>query len=224
MNDADTLLTALVGQLLELSPRPEPNVRVLARSEVVAQLVAEILADAGAAPLALTLPDDIDDALGLLENVLPGADLVVVAAEPTAAVREALEVLADLTHATGLVEPGGDTAWGMVGRVPLVVLPGDPFEAAIAAHIIAVPAVRARAGQGRVFRPARAVSVDAEVSGLPRTRRFIPGRVSVADPDVVSPLPFVSDLSAADVLLVVPDAATARPGDLLAALPLRGGW
>lgn len=224
MNDVDTLLTKLVAQMLALPARPDPNVRVLAANEDVAQLVAAILAEAGAAPLTLTLPDDIDDSLGLIENLLPGADLVVVAAGPSAPIREALDVLADLDRASGLVDPGGDTAWGMVGRVPLLVLPGDEFEASVAAHVIGVPAVRARAGEGRVFRTPRAVTIDAELHGLPRTRRFVPGRVSTADPDVVSPLPNTQSLAAADVLLVVPDAASAHAGDHLAALPLRGEW
>jgi molybdopterin biosynthesis enzyme len=112
----------------------------------------------------------------------------------------------------------------MVGRVPLLVLPGDEFEASVAAHVVGVPAVRARAGERQVFRPARAVTIDAELAGLPRTRRFVPGRVSTADPSLVSPLPSVRTLAAADVLLVVPDAANAQAGDRLAALPLRGGW
>lgn len=224
MNDVDTLLTRLVAQMVALPPRPEPNVRVLAGVEAVAQSVATILAEAGAAPLALTLPADIDDALGLIENLLPGADLVVIAAGPSAPIRDALDVLADLDRASGLVEPGGDTAWGMVGRVPLLVLPGDEFEASVAAHIIGVPAVRARAGQGRIFPTPRAVTIDSELDGLPRTRRFVPGRVSTADPDVVSPLPNTRSLAAADVLLVVPDAASAHAGDYVAALPLRGEW
>jgi molybdopterin biosynthesis enzyme len=224
VNDVDALLTKLVAQLVALPPRPDPNVRVLAASEPVAQAVATILADAGAAPLALTLPDDIDDALGLIENLLPGADLVVIAAGPSAPIRAALDVLADLDRAAGLVEPGADTAWGMVGRVPLLVLPGDEYEASVAAHVIGVPAVRARAGAGVIFRVPRAVTIDAELHGLPRTRRFVPGRVSTADPDVVSPLPNTRSLAAADVLLVVPDSASVQPGDLVAALPLRGEW
>jgi molybdopterin molybdotransferase len=199
-------------------------VRVLARNETVAQLIAEILAAAGAEPLALTLPEDIDDALGFIENILPGADLIVIAAAASAPIRAALDVLAELEHASGLVEPGGDTSWGMIGRVPLLVLPGDEFEAGVAAHIIGVPAVRARAGDAQVFRPARAVTIDAAVTGLARTRRFVPGRVSTTDPGVVSPLPTVRSLAAADVLLVVPAATTAEAGDQLAAVPLSGAW
>jgi molybdopterin biosynthesis enzyme len=156
--------------------------------------------------------------------VLPGADLLVIVADVSAPIRDALDVMAELVRATGLFEPGGDTAWGLLSGVPVVVLPTQPYEALIATHIVAVPAVRARAGAVPMFRTPRAVTVSGAVVGAPRVRRFVPGRSSLVDPSVVAPMNEVRSLEAADVLLVIPDSADVRTGDTVAAVPLRGDW
>jgi len=224
VTDLDSLLLAMVAEFETRATGSEANVRVLARDDLVAQTVAGIVESAGAATLALTLPEDIDEALGLIENLLPGADLVVIAADPTAPIREALEVIATLHATTGAMQPGGDTAWGLVGHAALVLLPGDEFEAAVAAHVVAVPATRALSGVSPHFASVRPVTVDAAVETRGKARTFVPGRVSVADSAAVSPLPFVRSLAAADVLLIVPEGAAVVAGDRLAALSLHGAW
>jgi hypothetical protein len=106
----------------------------------------------------------------------------------------------------------------------LLVLPAERFDAVIAAHVMAVPAVRARRGIHPAFAVPRVVTVSGPVSGAPRIRRFVPGRSSVADPTIVAPMTEARNLDAADVLLVIPDSADVRDGDTVAALSLRGGW
>lgn len=224
MVDADFLLTNLVARVRALPSRPIPDVRILAYDERLAIIVEEVLTNAGGTCLTLTLPDDLDDALSLIENVLPGADVLVIVAPERAPVRQALDVIAELVPATGLFEPGGDAAWGLLSGVPLVIVPSDRYEAVVAAHVVAVPALRARAGEAEPFATPRPVRVSSSVPGVARARRFVPGRSSLVDQTLVAPMPEARSLDAADVLLVIPDSADVREGDTVAALPLRGHW
>jgi len=113
--------------------------------------LAAAIAEAGGEPVPLGIArDDRDDLREKLSGGLAD-DVLVTSAGVSAGDRDLVrDVLAELGVESvfwkALVKPGGPTAFGVAGRVPVFSLPGNPVSSLITFEVFVRPALRKMAG------------------------------------------------------------------------------
>ncbi len=76
------------------------------------------------------------------------------------------------------MRPGKPVAFGHIGKVPLLGLPGNPVSAAVTLELFGRPVIRKMLGHTRLFRPQVDVVVEDGVSDRAMRRHYVRARVT----------------------------------------------
>lgn len=190
-------LCAGVG-LMTVPVRPWPRVALLTVGDELAQpgqqaqadqifdtnstMLAALAVDAGAEVFALEHCADRDDELKrAFERLLPEADLVVTAGGAANGKRDRVKgVLQQLGGTLGFdgvsIRPGKPVGLGLLRRVPIAILPGNPLAAALTFDQLVRPMILKRLGVVEQRRRTR-VTLEAAQRKPPGLTGFIPARL-----------------------------------------------
>lgn len=179
--------------------------------------LAALVRQAGGDPVELgTVPDDA----GALREALgraAGCDLLLTSAGVSVGdsdlVRGAMASLGGTLHFwRARIRPGGPFAFGTLGAMPWLGLPGNPVSAMVTFELFARPALRRMLGHRRVFPRTLPVIVDEEVSTAAPLTHFLRVVVRQAgDGRLHARLTgpqgsgLLTSMARADALLVVPE-------------------
>ncbi|MDO3381402.1 molybdopterin molybdotransferase MoeA [Gilvimarinus algae] len=170
--------------------------------------------------------DDAAQTRQMLSRAAEGADLIVTTGGVSVGdedhVKAAVQALGELSLWKIAMKPGKPLAFGRVGSVPLVGLPGNPVSAYVAFQLLVRPLLQALGGQ-RVS--------ELEYRQLPAAfhwpragRRDEYARARVSDGRVeLYPQQSSGALSSvvwAECLVCIPAGASISPGELVQVLPL----
>ena len=200
-------LCAAVG-LMTVPVRAWPRVALLTVGDELAQpgqlaqahqifdsnstLLAALAADAGAAVVALEHCADRDDQLArAFERLLPEADLVVTAGGAANGKRDRVKgVLQQLGGTLGFdgvsIRPGKPVGLGLLRRVPVAILPGNPLAAAVTFDQLVRPMILKRLGVVEQRRRIRA-TLEAPQRKPPGLTAFLPARWDGAQLKLLNP-------------------------------------
>jgi len=134
-------------ELVELGDPPGHGKIVNSNSHALAAAVVE----AGGDPILLGIARDERENLRAKLSAGLDADVLVTSAGVSAGDRDMVrDVLAELGVANVfwkvLIKPGGPTAFGVSGKIPVFSLPGNPVSSLITFEVFARPALRRMAG------------------------------------------------------------------------------
>jgi len=159
---ARVAVVATGDELVELGQLPEPGCVINSNSLALAAAIREI----GAEPVMIGIArDDLDSHRRLLTAAL-SADAVITSAGVSAGDRDLVrDVLAELGVRQLFwkvkIKPGGPTAFGMKGAVPVFSLPGNPVSTLLTFEMLVRPALLKLMGHDRLFKvPVRAVLAE----------------------------------------------------------------
>lgn len=159
---ARVAVVATGDELVELGQLPEPGCVINSNSLALAAAIREL----GAEPVMIGIArDDLDSHRRLLTAAL-NADAVITSAGVSAGDRDLVrDVLGELGVRQLFwkvkVKPGGPTAFGMKGEVPVFSLPGNPVSTLLTFEVLVRPALLKLMGHGRLFKvPVRAVLAE----------------------------------------------------------------
>jgi molybdopterin molybdotransferase len=239
-------------QVAVLAAVGRARVRARPRPRVVVVAVGSQYAEAGAAPAAgqvhdastpaLTaaalesgaiayrvgvVPEDPQTLMGLLEDQLIRADVVVACGGSSESARgalgEALGRLGTVSVERVAMHPGGVQGFGAIGpdATPIFTVPGDPVAAYIAFEVFVRPAVRRMIGVESIHRPTVRATASAALRGASGERWYLPARLEVKQGSyVVTPTgaggragEHVSALAKANSLAIVPESGEVRRGE-----------
>ncbi|MGI8626304.1 MAG: molybdopterin molybdotransferase MoeA [Geodermatophilaceae bacterium] len=143
-------------------------------------LLSAAIEDAGASAKAVRfVPDDVEQFLATVESETEGADLLITSGGVSAGAYEVVkDAFADLgTVAFGKVamQPGGPQGWGWVGKIPVVLLPGNPVSAFVSFEVFLRPVLRAAMGLPTPDRTRIQARLVADVVSPAGKRQFLRG-------------------------------------------------
>lgn len=194
-------------------------------------MLSGLLAALGCEVLDLGIVADTpDDTLAALRSAASQADVILssggVSVGEADHVREAVMTLGEIDLWRIAIKPGKPFAFGRVGDVPFLGLPGNPSSAFVTFVLLARPFLCALQGRGEVqpaLLPARA---DFTVSQAGRRQEYLRVTTTVIDGELWA-RPYsnqssgvLRSISASDALAVVPLGATVAHGDAVELLPL----
>jgi molybdopterin molybdotransferase len=194
--------------------------------------LAAAVEDAGGEPVLLPLvPDDVERIEQQVVAAVAGADLIIASGGVSVGrhdhVRDVIERLGTLAFWRIRVQPGKPLAFGAVGGVPVIGLPGNPVSALVTFELFARPLIRRMLGlPGSGRQTLRAMARD-RMPKDPERRAYLRVRVMRGEAgfDAHSAGGQASSqlrsLAAANALLVVPEGEpAAEPGRTYDALLL----
>jgi len=243
-------LLAAVGRERVLV-RPRPRVVVLSTGSELVDVgqrpaVGEILdsnsyalaaaaRDAGAEVYrAGIVPDDHARLLGVLEDQLPRADLILTSGGVSAGaydvVKEALSELGTVEFVRVAMQPGMPQGFGTLGaeRTPIFCLPGNPVSALVSFEVFIRPVIRLMLGKRRLVRRSVRARLLRSVSSPPSRRQYRRGLLHREADGGYSVEPvggagshLLASLAHANCLIVIEEEVTEVPeGDQVTAVPL----
>ena len=170
--------------VIALLPTGDELARAARRTAVcdaVSPALAALVRAAGGAPRPHPVAADrLPAVCAALRRAARGADLVItvggVSRGPRDFMRPALRRLGGVVFAGVAMKPGKPVAFGFVGRVPVLALPGNPGSALITFLELAEPAIRALAGRPALHQDARA-RLSAGLRGHRRRTLYLWARV-----------------------------------------------
>lgn len=115
------------------------------------------------------------------------------------------------------MRPGKPVAFGHIGDVPLLGLPGNPVSAAVTFELFGRPVIRKMAGQTRLLHPQVEVVVEDGISERVMRRHYVRARVEWRDGRFVARTTgnqgsnIMTSLLHANALLIVPEGGTTIP-------------
>ena len=125
------------------------------------------------------------------------------------------------------MRPGKPVAFGHIGKVPLLGLPGNPVSAAVTFELFGRPVIRKMSGYTRLLRPQIEVLVEDGVSDRAMRRHYVRARVEWRDGRYVAHTTgnqgsnIMTSLLNANALVIVPEGGVeVRPGDTAKAMML----
>lgn len=125
------------------------------------------------------------------------------------------------------MRPGKPVAFGHIGRVPLLGLPGNPVSAAVTFELFARPVIRKMLGHTRLLRPQIEVVVEDGVSDRAMRRHYVRAQVQWRDGRFVARTTgnqgshIMTSLLNANALVIVPEGGVeVHPGDTTKAIML----
>lgn len=170
------------------------------------------------------VPDDPDHLLGLIEDQLVRADLVIttggVSAGAYDVVKEVLSSLGTVSFEQVAMQPGKPQGFGTIGEesTPIFTLPGNPVSAFVSFEVFVRPAIRKMFGASRLHRPSVKAVLQQGMSSPEGRRQFARARLQPASDGsyLVTPLGRqeshrLGDLAYANALVVVPEHVTEVP-------------
>ena len=202
-------------------------------------MLAALVTHAGGLPCALGVAQDtMDELRGALRRAVTelAPDLMVTSGGVSVGhydmVKDALQAEGRIALWQVRMKPGKPLAFGEIGGVPLLGLPGNPAAAAISFLQFGWPAIRRMLGHDPVALPTLTAYVSEEIANPGGRRHYLRVRLVQADDGRIVATPvtsqgagILSSLALADGLLVVPeDQAHVPAGSRLSAQVLRGGW
>ncbi|MGH2418481.1 MAG: molybdopterin molybdotransferase MoeA [Candidatus Limnocylindria bacterium] len=199
-----------------------------------APALAAAVAEAGGEPVVLArAPDDAEAIRATVQSAVENADLLIASGGVSVGehdhVRGVIEGLGQLDFWRIAVQPGKPLAFGRIGNVPVIGLPGNPVSALVTFEVFARPMLRAMlglAGDGRL----RVSALVTEAIGKdPARRAYLRVRIERGEGGYLAAsaggqgssqlLP----LASANALLVVPEGVPATlPGTSYEAILLGG--
>ena len=167
------------------------------------------------------VPDDETVLLGLIEDQLVRADLVITSGGVSAGaydvVKQVLSDLGTVTFEKVAMQPGMPQGFGTIGEeaTPIFTLPGNPVSAFVSFEVFVRPAIRKMLGVSRLHRPSVKAVIQTTLRSPDGKRQFARARWQAAPDgsDLVTPLAgqashMVADLAYANALVVVPEHVT----------------
>ena len=125
------------------------------------------------------------------------------------------------------MRPGKPVAFGHIGGVPLLGLPGNPVSAAVTFELFGRPVIRKMMGHTRLVRPQVDVIVEDGVSDRAMRRHYVRAHVEWRDGHFVAHTTgnqgsnIMTSLLNANALVIVPEGGVVvRPGDTAKAMML----
>src|SRR5712691_2273801 len=125
------------------------------------------------------------------------------------------------------MRPGKPVAFGHIGNVPLLGLPGNPVSAAVTFELFGRPVIRKMLGHTRLLRPLADVVVEDGVSERVIRRHYVRAHVEWRDGRFIAHTTgnqgsnIMTSLLNANALLIVPEGGTViQPGDTAKAIML----
>jgi molybdopterin molybdotransferase len=125
------------------------------------------------------------------------------------------------------MRPGKPVAFGHIGAVPLLGLPGNPVSAAVTFELFGRPVIRKMLGHTRLQRPLIEVVVEDGVSEKVQRRHYVRARVDWRDGRYVARTTgnqgsnILTSLLNANAFVIVPEGGTVlRPGEIAQAMML----
>jgi molybdopterin molybdotransferase len=158
-------IVATGDELVELGISPEPGQVVNSNSLAVAAAVKEL----GAIPVLAGIARDNRDSHKTVLSTALNADIVITSAGVSAGdcdlVRDILAELGVQQHFWKVaIKPGGPTAFGMYGKVPVFSLPGNPVSTLLTFELLVRPAILKMMGHMALFKsPVRAI-IEEEIN------------------------------------------------------------
>jgi len=175
--------------------------------------------------------DTVEDLTGHLDEARD-ADLIVTSGGVSLGdfdfVKDVLRAEGQISIWQVRMKPGKPLAFGILGNIPLLGVPGNPVAAAVSFLLFGRPAIRRMLGDPIVAPPSIQAIVGEPIDNRGQRRHFL--RVRLAQEVIGPPIAravgeqgagVLSSLAAADALLVVPESLEMVPaGTLLQAILL----
>ena len=207
-------------ELVPLGSDPRPGELVETNSLMLGAMVEQAGGVARRGPI---VPDEPELLAAALEAAAASADLVLLIAgsakgtddHTVAVIDEVGRVIVEGVA----VKPGHPVVLGLVGRTPVMGVPGYPVSAALAFELFAGPLLAAVADDVTPVRPRVRATARAEIRSTPRSDEWVRVRVGrVGGERVVMPLRrgagVLSSLAHADGLVLVPvGSSSVEEGD-----------
>jgi molybdopterin molybdotransferase len=165
--------------------------------------------------------DDPDKLIGLIEDQLIRADMVVTSGGVSAGaydvVKEVLSGLGTVTFDQIAMQPGKPQGFGTIGEdnTPIFTLPGNPVSAFVSFEVFVRPAIRKMIGSPRLHRQTVKAQLQSSLPSPEGRRQFARGRLQAGrdGSHQVTPLGgqgshMQADLAYANALIVVPEQVT----------------
>ncbi len=178
-------------------------------------LLCAAIEEAGASAKAVHfVPDDVEQFLATVEAETERADLLITSGGVSAGAYEVVkDAFADLgTVAFGKVamQPGGPQGWGRVGKVPAVLLPGNPVSAFVSFEVFLRPVLRTALGLPTPDRPRIRARLVADVVSPAGKRQFLRGFFANGEVSQVGGpgSHLLAHLARANCLVVIPEETT----------------
>lgn len=125
------------------------------------------------------------------------------------------------------MRPGKPVAFGHIGKVPLLGLPGNPVSAAVTFELFGRPVIRKMLGHTRLLRPQIEVVVEDGVGDVAMRRHYVRAHVTWRDGRFVARTTgnqgsnILTSLLNANALVIVPEGGVeVHPGDTARAMML----
>ncbi|WP_129665632.1 gephyrin-like molybdotransferase Glp [Phytoactinopolyspora endophytica] len=167
------------------------------------------------------VPDDPDRLLGLIEDQLVRADMVIttggVSAGAYDVVKEVLSRLGTVAFEKVAMQPGKPQGFGTIGEesTPIFTLPGNPVSAFVSFEVFVRPAIRKMFGAARLHRQSVKAVLQQTLRSPEGRRQFARARLQPSSDGsyLVTPLGTqeshrLGDLAYANSLIVVPEHIT----------------
>ncbi len=200
-------LAASIG-LDHLPTRPHPRVVVLSAGpdlvepgtplkgdeeyETNSWLLTTAVREVGAVAYRVhSIPDDEDELLGVIEDQLVRADLIIISGERQDdsfdLITRTLARMGEITTVDVAIEMSGRHNYGVIGpdKTPVVTLPGDPIAAYISFELFVRPMIRTMLGAATIHRPSVEATIEKAVESAPGLRSYIRASLSEDGTSVV---------------------------------------
>jgi molybdopterin biosynthesis enzyme len=126
-----------------------------------------------------SIPDDEEELLGVIEDQLVRADLIVISGERNDdsfdLIRRTLQKMSEITTVDLAIENSGRHNFGQIGpdKTPVVTLPGDPISAYISFELFVRPMIRTMLGAATIHRPSVKAKLEKAITSKPGTRSYV---------------------------------------------------
>jgi len=200
-------LAASIG-LDHLPTRPHPRVVVLSAGpdlvepgmplkgdeeyETNSWLLTTAVREVGAVAYRVhSIPDDEDELLGVIEDQLVRADLIIISGERQDdsfdLITRTLARMGEITTVDVAIEMSGRHNYGVIGpdKTPVITLPGDPIAAYISFELFVRPMIRTMLGAATIHRPSVKATIEKAVESAPGLRSYIRASLSEDGTSVV---------------------------------------
>lgn len=186
--------------------------------------IAAMVQRAGGIPIRLGVArDDVDELLVRIRR-LEQVDMLVTSAGVSVGdydvVKQALAAAGEVTFYQVRMRPGRPLAFGQLGGVPLLGLPGNPVASAISFELFGRPAIMRMLGRTSWARPRLVARLEGSIHNYDRRRSFYRVRVERQGDDYVARLSgpqgsgILSTMARANGLMVIDeDTERASTGD-----------
>lgn len=126
-----------------------------------------------------SIPDDEEELLGVIEDQLVRADLIVISGERNDdsfdLITRTLQKMGEITTVDLAIENSGRHNFGQIGpdKTPVITLPGDPISAYISFELFVRPMIRTMLGAATIHRPSVKAKLEKAITSTPGTRAYV---------------------------------------------------